>query len=367
MAVMPIAQPPPQPRKGILEIRPHMAGLPDLDTPGIVKLASNESAFGASPRAIAAAVRAAESMERYAEQGTGELQAAIGAAFALDPARIVCGPGSDELLTRLMRGYLDAGQQLVYSRHSYAKFANYAWSCGAEPVAAADRDFSADVDAILACVTDRTRMVTLANPCNPTGTHLGEVELRRLREALPGDVILVLDAAYAEYVDAPDYGSPAALVDAFPNVVMTRTLSKIFGLAGARLGWLYAAPPVVDVMRRLGATFPVSAASMAAGIAALADTAHTARVHRENAALRDSFSARLRKLGLHVYPSQTNFVLARFVDAERAAGAYAHLLAEGILTRRFAAPGFGDCVRISIGLPGEMQRCGDCLEEYLGA
>lgn len=356
----------PHPRAGIEMIRAHMQQLPDLGARPAIKLASNESAFGPSPHAIAAARAAAGHMERYAEQGTGALQAAIGGCFHLNAEQIVCGPGSDELLTRIMRAYLEPGQELIYSLHGYAKFANYAWASGARPVAAPDREFRADVEQILALVTDRTRIVALASPDNPTGTYVTDAEARSLREQLPERVILVYDAAYAEYVDAADYRDPASLVDDYANVIMTRTFSKIFGLAGERLGWLYAAPAVAEVMRRLGATFPVSATAMAAGIAAVQDTAHREFVKGESNALRESFSGGLRAEGLRVYPSQSNFVLADFGNPERAEGAYDYLLQNGIIARRLG-PAFADCVRISVGMREQMTLCLEHLKTYVRA
>jgi histidinol-phosphate aminotransferase len=356
-----------KPRDGILNIKPHMVATPAGDGAAArVYLHSNESALGPSPKALAAARAALDSIERYPEDGATRLEGAIGAAFGLDAQRIVCGHGSDELLQRLSRAYLDPGDELIHCVHGYLKFPNYAHAMAAKPVAAPDADFRASVDAMLSCVTPRTRMVMLANPDNPTGTFLNGEEIRRLHAGLPADVLLVLDSAYAEYVTAADYELPMALADDAQNVVMTRTFSKIFGLAGMRLGWLYGPPAVVDVMRRLSITFPVSAPAAAAGIAAVGESAHRERVFAHNRDVRTWFAQQLTDLGLHVYPSQTNFVLVRFDDSARPAqAAYRHMFERGIVARMFASPDYRDMVRITIGLEPEMHAAVAALRDYL--
>jgi histidinol-phosphate aminotransferase len=356
-----------KPRDGILNIKPHMVATPAGDASTTrVYLHSNESALGPSPGALAAARASLDSIERYPEDGTARLEAAIGAAFGLDPKRIVCGHGSDELLGRLARAYLNPGDELIHCVHGYLKFPNYAHAMAARPVAAADADFRASVEGMLACVTPRTRVVMLANPDNPTGTYLDGREIRRLHAGLPDNVLLVLDSAYAEYVAATDYELPVALIDDSQNVVMTRTFSKIFGLAGMRLGWLYGPPAVVDVMRRLSITFPVSAPAAAAGIAAVGDSAHRDRVFAHNRDVRTGFAQRLTDLGLHVYPSQANFVLVRFDDAARPAqAAYQYLFEHGIVARMLASPDYRNMVRITIGLEPEMRAAAAALRDYL--
>lgn len=357
-----------KPRDGILQIKPHMVATPAVnETLARVYLNSNESAFGPSPDALAAAHAALGSIERYPEDGAARLEGAIGAAFGLNPQRVVCGHGSDELLGRLARAYLNPGDELIHCVHGYLKFPNYAHAMSARPVAAPDLDFRASVEGILSCVTRRTRMVMLANPDNPTGTCLDGPEIRRLHAGLPADVLLVLDSAYAEYVAQPQYQLPVALVDESQNVVMTRTFSKIFGLAGMRLGWLYGPPEIVDVLRRLGITFPISAPAAAAGIAAVGDMAHVNRVFTHNRELRAWFMQAMTDLGLHVYPSQTNFVLIRFDDPARsAAAAYQYLYERGIVARMFPLPDYRDMVRITIGNESEMAATAAALREYLG-
>ena len=356
-----------KPRNGILDIKPHMMATPVRDgAKATLNLASNESALGPSPKALVAAVAALDSIERYPDEGEARLAEAIGAAFGLKPRRIVCGHGSDELLGRLARAYLDPGDELIHCVHGYLKFPNYAHAMAAQPVAAPDSDFRASVEGILSCVTPRTRMVMLANPDNPTGSYLDGQEIRRLHAGLHDNVLLVLDSAYAEYVAAADYELPAALIDDAQNVVMTRTFSKIYGLAGMRLGWLYGPPAVVDVMRRLSMTFPVSAPAVAAAIAAVGDREHTDRVFAYNRDLRHWFTQELTDLGLHVYPSQANFVLIRFDDSTRPAeAAYRYLFERGIVVRMFNSPDYRNMVRITLGLEQEMHTAAAALRDYL--
>lgn len=355
----------PLPKQGIDRIKAHMLSGTEGDFPPVgIALHSNESAFGPSPNATAAAQAATIGLERYLEEPELALAPAIADRFALDERRIAVGQGSDDLLARLARAYLEPGSEMIRSANGYPKAQNYAHANDAVPVAAPDADLTASVDAILDRVTERTRMVYLANPDNPSGSHLAGPELRRLHEGLPDHVLLVLDCAYEEYVDAPDYEPGHKLVEAAENVVMTRTLSKIFGLAGARVGWLYGPPAVVDTVTRIGLTFPVSSPSVAAAVAALQDEAHTRHVYAENARLRGELSRSLGALGLKVRPSQTNFLLVEFPDPARSAeAAWVSLGRKGIAVRRFAAPAYRDCVRITLGLESEVK----AAERTIGA
>ncbi|MDX6751457.1 histidinol-phosphate transaminase [Geminicoccaceae bacterium 1502E] len=355
-----------RPRPGIASIRAHMLGAPLAAPRPAIDIASNESAFGASPRACEAAARVSRSLERYPDDAPGQLASAIARTFSLDAGRITCGHGSDDLLARLARAFLQPGDELIHSVNGYQKIPNYAFANDAVPVAAADRGLRADVEALLAAVTPRTRIVMIANPDNPTGSLLTAGEVRRLHAGLPGHVLLVLDSAYAEYVDTPDYELPDRLVEESDNIVMTRTFSKIYGLAGARVGWMYGPADVVDTVRRIALTFPLGGVAAAAALAALEDEAHTRHVLAETRWLRSWFGDRLAGLGLEVYPSETNFVLVRFPDPARpAAAADRHLLSQGIRSRRFASPAFSECIRFTIGREAEMRAAADALEAFL--
>ena len=355
------------PRPGILNIKPHMIDSSFIEAQGsLINIASNESALGPGPSAIAAAQTAMSSIERYPDHGPERLAEAIGSRFELDPANIVCGHGSDDLLARVARAYLSPGDELVHSIHGYQKVPNYAHANDARPIVAADSEFRADVDSILACVTERTRIVMLANPDNPTGSYVSGAELRRLLAGLRADILLVLDSAYAEYVQAADYEIASRLVDAFENVVMTRTFSKVFGLAGMRIGWLYGPPAIVDVIKRIGSTFPLSSPGVSAAIAALANEDHTNRVLEHNRIWKQRLSEQLEYLGLRVYPSEANFLLARFPDTAKSAPAASdYLQRRGILARRFPAADFQECIRFTIGFENEMETTVAALQEFM--
>lgn len=360
---------PPKPRTGLFNIKPHMA--PSGSGPAVpvlIDLSSNESVYGPGGLAIEAGRAAMSTPQRYSEDAPRRLAAVIGQRFGLAEERIVAGHGSDDLLARLARAYLAPGSELVRSRNGYLKTPNYAHANDAVPVNAPDVDFRASVEGLLSCVTQRTRMVYVANPENPTGTYLKADELRVLHASLPDDVVLVVDAAYEEYVDAPDFLPAAQLVDEAENVVMTRTFSKIFGLAGLRIGWAYGPPAICDAISRIGITFPVSTPALAASMAALSDRHHTDMVFEANRRMRTSVTAELEALGLRVYPSQGNFVLVEFPGGEcAAAGAYSALRGQGIAVRRFMSKAFDPCIRITLGHPGEMARAVAGISSYLRA
>ena len=241
----------PLPKDGILAIAPYVGGESDADGQRTIKLSSNESPLGPSPRAIAAYTRAAESLHRYPDGGADALAAALATAHGLDAGRIVIGSGSDEIISLLIKAYAGAGDEVLYSRHGFLMYPIGAMAAGATPVNADEVDHTASVDALLAKLSPRTRMVFLANPNNPTGTYLPADEVRRLHRGLPEEVLLVIDAAYAEYVSRNDYSSGVELVEAADNVVMARTFSKIYGLAALRLGWAYCPEHVAEVFHRV--------------------------------------------------------------------------------------------------------------------
>ena len=262
----------PRPNPAILKIAPYVGGEAHLSGVNrVIKLSSNEGAFGPPPAAMAAATRAAAEMHRYPDGDCHDLRQAIGSRFGLDPARIVCGNGSDELLSLLIHAYAGPGAEVIMSAHGFVMYDIASTGVGATVIKAPERDLRTDVDAILAAVSPATRMVMVANPNNPTGSLLPQSEMERLRAGLPPDVLLLIDAAYSEYVDRPDYDAGVKLVDAGDNTVMTRTFSKIFGMGGLRLGWCYAPPAIIDVLNRSRGPFNVNLAAQEAGIAALSE------------------------------------------------------------------------------------------------
>ena len=356
----------PRAHSGIEKIKAHMVAPAKGDVPpAAVLLNSNESAFGASPHVIAAARAAAGSMERYVENVDTILAPAIAERYGLPAQQITCGQGSDDLLARLARGYLSPGDELIRSANGYLKVPNYAHANNGVVVNVADDDFKPSVARMIEAITPRTKIVYLANPENPAGTYLSGAEVRTLHAAIPKDALLVLDCAYEDYVDAPDYEPAHHLVGEADNVVMARTFSKIHGLAGARVGWVYGPPDVIDTLKRLALTFPIATPSLAAVLAALQDRAHTDFVRTENARLRSWVCAELAEMGLTTIPSQTNFVLIHVPNPERSAEAMDHALrARGVALRRMASPAYRDYIRISLGFEHELRRALDLMADF---
>jgi histidinol-phosphate aminotransferase len=357
-----------RPRPGILEIEPYVGGKAEA-TGGApaIKLSANESPLGPSPKAIAAVQAAASEAHRYPDGGAVRLRRAIGDRYDLDPERIVCGAGSDELIQLLMRAYAGPGDEILHSAHGFLMFRLSALGVGATPVAAPERELTTDVEALLARVTSRPRMVFVANPNNPTGSYLAADDLARLHAGLPEDVVLVIDAAYAEYVGRNDYLAGSELVDGAQNVVMTRTFSKLFGLAALRLGWLYAQPPVVDALHRIRGPFNVGTLAQVAGIAALEDLDHQRRSRAHNDLWLPWLAREISDLGLEVHPSAANFVLVGFGNgvAGSAEAASAWLEQRGVLARSMAAYGLPHCLRLSVGLEPENRAAVDALREFM--
>jgi histidinol-phosphate aminotransferase len=348
-----------------MDIAPYVGGESHL--PGVsrvIKLSSNEGAFGPPPAARAAIAESAGGMSRYPDGGARAMRAAIGAYFGLDPARIVCGNGSDEIINLLIQAYGGPGTELLMSAHGFSIYDIFGRLAGGTVIKLPEQDLVADIDAFLAAVTARTRLVFLANPNNPTGSLLPIGALRRLREGLPPDVLLVLDGAYAEYVDRPDFDAGLGLVDAGENTVMTRTFSKIWGLGGARLGWGYAPAAIVDVLNRLRPPFNISSAAVAAGIAALSQPGWETLSRTHNHATRARLTAALQAIGLRIWPSEGNFVLADFTTAERARAADAFLRAQGIIVRNVASYGLPHCLRITIGTDEECDAVIEALTAF---
>jgi histidinol-phosphate aminotransferase len=349
--------PGPAPRPSILSIQAYVGGKAEVaGRSDVAKLSSNESPLGPSPRAIEAYQAIAASLHRYPDGGSFRLREALGAFAGRDPARLVCGAGSDELISLMLLAYAGPGDEVIHSAHGFLMYRISALAVGATPVSVPEADLHASVDAILERVTERTRLVFLANPNNPTGTYLPTAEIARLQAGLPEHVLLVLDAAYAEYVERPDYDDGFALVDRAPNVVVLRTFSKIMGLAALRLGWCYAPAAVVDVLNRVRGPFNVTAAAQAAGIAALGDGEHLARSRAHNDRWLAWLTAELVGLGFALTPSVGNFVLVRTGSLERAAAMLQALETGGVLARAMGAYGLPDCVRISVGLEADNRR-----------
>ncbi|CAN7334284.1 histidinol-phosphate transaminase [Bosea sp. LjRoot9] len=348
----------PVPRPGVLDIQAYVPG--KSAAPAGVKLhklSSNETPLGPSPKAVAAYGSLSGKLELYPDGSSTKLREAIAGRYGLDANRILCGTGSDELLQLVTKAYLGDGDEGVFTEHGFLVYRIAILAAGGKPVVVKETNFTADVDAILAAVTPRTKIVFLANPNNPTGTYLPFDEVKRLHAGLPGNVLLVLDAAYAEYVRRNDYASGLELVAESENVVMTRTFSKIYGLANLRLGWLYGPAHVVDALDRIRGPFNVNGAAIEAGAAAIADEAHVASAIEHNDKWLAWTTAELEKLGLSVTPSVGNFILIHFPakpgemtkPGKTAKEADAFLTRRGLILRAVAAYGLPDALRMTIG------------------
>lgn len=357
----------PTPRPGILDIAPYVGGEARIE--GVAKpirLASNESALGPSPKAVAAYRAHAEEIFRYPDGFSSELRHALARHHNIPAHRIVCGAGSDDIIHLLASAYAGPGDEIIYGRHGFSIYPIAAMTAGATPVAVPEKDLTFDVEATLARVTPRTKIVFIANPNNPTGTFIPRDALARLHAGLPKSVLLVVDAAYAEFVTRDDYDSGLELAGSQPNVVMTRTFSKIYALGGLRLGWSYAGAEVTDVLNRVRAPFNVNSAVQAAGLAALEDVESVVRARSHNEVWRNWLARELASLGLEVAPSVANFVLARFpAPPKDADAAWDFLRSRGILVRKVGVYHLPDCLRITIGKEDEMRAVAAALAEFL--
>ena len=358
----------PTPRSTVLAIDAYVPGR--SAAPGaarVFKLSANETPLGPSPRAIEALRDMAGEIALYPEGSSRALREAIGARYALDPDRIIAGAGSDNLLELLALAYIGPGDEGVYSQHGFLEYKIVTLAAGGTPVVAPETNYTAEVDALLACVSERTKIVFLANPNNPTGTFLPANEVSRLARSLPAHVLLVLDSAYAEYVLREDYEAGVALVDAHENVVMTRTFSKIYGLAGLRVGWAYGPAHVIDALNRIRSPFNVSSAGSAAAIAALSDRAHLDAAIAHNDRWLPWLSREISALGLDVLPSVANFVAIRFPDAPglTALDADRFLMSRGLVLRAIGAYGMGEFLRLTVGAQEANERVVEALAEFM--
>ena len=356
----------PKPRDGVLDIAAYIPGKSAVPA-GVTlhKLSANETPLGASARAREAAAEVMDHLADYPDGSATALREAISRRHGLAMERIICGNGSDELLALMAQTYLAPGDEAIHTEHGFLVYPIAIRAAGATAVVAPERDLHTDVDAILERVTQRTRIVFVANPNNPTGTYIPQDEVRRLHAGLRDDILLVLDAAYAEYVRRNDYAAGMELVSEASNVVMTRTFSKIHGLAALRVGWLYGPEHVVDALNRTRGPFNVNAAAIAAGAAALEDVGHVDRAVAHNDEWLPWVSSQAERLGLRVTPSVGNFVLLHFENAEQATAADEHLTARGFVLRRVAGYGLPAALRMSIGSEEANRGTMAALEEFL--
>ncbi len=356
------------PRPGIMDITPYKGGESKIEgVSRIIKLASNEGPFGPAPRAIEALKNVADTQHRYPEGGATALRTKLAEKYNIDAERIVCGAGSDELLGLLCRAYAGPGDEVLYSDHGFLMYPIAAKAAGATPVTAMETNLTTDVDAMLAAVTDKTKIVFVANPNNPTGTYIPKAEMNRLRAGLRDNILLVIDAAYAEFMTEEDYDAGIELVERNENVIMTRTFSKMYGLGGIRLGWAYGSEEISDVLNRSRNPFNVTSSALAAGEAALDDDDFVEKTRAHNTRWLRWTEAGCKKLGLECTTSYANFALIRFPHQQGHSSrqADAFLRSQGIIVRAMASYGLGDCLRVSIGTEEEMKAFMDALTEFM--
>lgn len=359
----------PVPKPGILEIAPYTPGKSPVPEAGrkVFKLSANETPFGPSQKAKEAYAGAATHLEDYPEGTSKVLREAIGKRFGLDPAQIICGAGSDEILNLIAHVYLGPGDEAISSAHGFLVYPIATMGNGATNVVAPETDFTCDVDAMLKCVTPRTKLVWLANPNNPTGTYLPSSEIKRLRDGLPEHVLLVLDAAYWDYVTKGDYDNGLELAKTTDNTVACYTFSKVHGLAALRIGWMFGPAHIVDAMNRVRGPFNVSAPAMFAAVAAIEDTAHVEMSQTFTATWRDLLTVELGKIGLKVTPSVTNFILIHFptTPGKTAADADAFLTRRGLVLRAVNNYGLHDQLRMTIGTEEANRLVIETLTEFM--
>jgi histidinol-phosphate aminotransferase len=357
----------PMPNDIAIDANFSQAALPGLPAvPRLIRLDSNEGALGPSPRAVEAYRAIAGSLHRYPDNGSTALREALAQRHGIDAGRIVCGNGSDELISLLCHTFAGTGDQVLKSRHGFPAYATQAVAAGAVSVSAPEKDLTTDVDALLALVGPKTKMVFIANPNNPTGTFLSGTELRRLHAGLPPSVLLVIDEAYAEFVTRPDYEPGLALAETAANVVVLRTFSKIFALAGLRIGWAYCGSAIADRLNDMRAPYNINSGAQAAALAALADTPALRRTREHNDIWRPWFERELKSLGVTVNPGVGNFVLLRpGTTAAHATAAHEFLRENDILTRALGGYALPEWLRVAVGTEDEMREVVGCLASFL--
>jgi histidinol-phosphate aminotransferase len=354
-----------RPQPGILEIAPYVAGKAGgAGAQNVVKLSSNENPFGPSDKAKEAYLRTVHELHRYPSTDHASLRGAIAEVYGLDAGRVICGVGSDEILQFLAQAYAGPRDEVVFTEHGFLMYRILAHAVGATPVEVKERERVTDVDAILAACGPRTRLVFIANPNNPTGTMISAAEVERLAAGLPKQAMLVLDGAYAEYVEGFDAG--LALVEARSNVFMTRTFSKIYGLGGLRVGWGYGPAEVIDVLNRIRQPFNLSPGQMEAAEAAVRDQDYVAKCRAENARMRGWLASALAELGVPSDVSSANFILARFASPDEAEACDSFLQAQGLMVRRVAGYNLPACLRITVGDEASCRRVAHAVAQFKG-
>ncbi|HEY0927663.1 histidinol-phosphate transaminase [Brevundimonas sp.] len=354
-----------QPKPGILDIAPYVGGKSKID--GVaepMKLSSNENALGAGQKARDAYQAAVGNIHIYPDGRAGKLRDAVAAHHGLEGDRLIFGNGSDEVFALLNQTYLQPGDNIVTGQYGFLAYRISALANQASVKLAPEPGFKAEVDAILEQVDERTKIVYISSPSNPTGSYNTAEETRRLHAALPPHVLLVIDEAYAEFVTAPDWETSFPLAKDAENIVVTRTFSKIHGLGGLRIGFGYAPLKVCEAVDRIRLPFNVSVAGLDAAVAALSDEAHQKASLELVETWRPRLTQAIKGFGFEIFPSAGNFVLVRFADAATASAANDYLHTKGIIVRPVGGYGLPDCLRITVGTEDQNRAVLDALSEF---
>ena len=357
----------PRPRDGILDINPYKGGNNgSVENVDIINLASNESAYGPSPKVIDAYRDMFDDIHHYPDGSSFILRDAISKRYKINFDNILCGSGSDDLIDVLIRCFAGNGDEVLYSQYGFLMYKIVAKAAGAVPVPAKEYNFRTDIESILSKVSKKTKVVIIANPNNPTGSYLTLLELEYLCRELRKDILIIIDAAYAEYLSTDDYSSGISLVDRFQNVVMTRTFSKLYGLAALRIGWLYGPNEIIEVVNRVRLPFNVNSIAQLAGSIAIKDEDYENFVRSKNSEHLPVLTSGLRNLGYEVFPSAANFVLVNFFSALKASAAFNYLKSKNILVRNISAYGLPEFLRISVGKFDDIEKLLIELSEFEG-
>ena len=355
-------------KRGVDSIKLYKGGVSKIQgIDKIIKLSSNESPFPPSEKVQEAYQRISDKLSRYPELTAESLQKAIANKHALKSDQIICGTGSDEVLIFTILTFCSPGDEVIHAQHGFEMYPILAKYAGAESVLASEIDYKINIDSIINSINDSTKIIFIANPNNPTGTYLNHIELRLLMSKVPSNIVVVIDTAYAEFADADDYDKTFSLADEYNNVLITRTFSKAYSLAGLRLGWGYASNLLINMIKKLRPPFYLPPGAIAAGIAALNDESHLKKVVSHNSSIKSWFIDELNNLGFKAYNTQANFVFVIIPDNknQNASLINDHLLSKGIAVRYLLSYGLKNALRITLGTKEELNKTIEILKEFI--
>ena len=351
------------PKPGILSIPKYVGGKnrsDGFDQP--IKLSANENPYGPSPRAIKAFLSAKGSLGVYPDGDHSDLRKAIAEVMVIDSDKIICGAGSDEILHFLCQCYAGQDDEVIYTEHGFAMYRISALAVGAKPIEVLENNRHADIPAIIKACNNKTKLIFLANPNNPTGTFIEPDEINKLAKSIPDHTLLVIDGAYAEYIK--DFDSGLRLAEERDNVFITRTFSKIYGLGSLRVGWGYGPKNVIDALKRVKGPFNLSTAAQVAATAAIRDTEYVHKCREDNLRLREYLSLELKKINIHSDRSFANFLLLQFFDSNVANSADKYLNKNAIIVRNVSNYKLESYLRISVGTSNDCKKVIEILKNF---